>query len=246
MRDAFVPGVAAALVLLSSPAPALEKRSVPFDDSGSESWAAGATCRVSYYNICTGWIWCWGPLIHHMQFGVVADACCPDGQAALSQTTHFLCTGAPPNYGYTGSIAVYAVDTDDCPLQPPISSQPYLPAYNPFPFQIVNWGGVPVPSRFAVIVTVVADPGHINPASFATDHPAAGPTGPPACGTCYPADRPNHSFMYFAAGSPVCPGIPISDGQDGICDAQLFWDIDLSCTVSVEESSWGKIKGLYR
>lgn len=198
---------------------------------------------MSYYNVCTGWVWCWGSLIHHTNFGVVADACCVDGQAALAQTTHFICSGAPSGYGYTGSIAVYAVDGADCPISPPIHSQPYLPSTDTFPFQTLNWGGVPIPSRFAIIVTVVAEFGYLNPASFGTDHPAAGPTGPPACGTCYPAGRPNHSFLYFAAGSPVCPGIPINDG---ICDAQLMWDIDLSCTVSVEESSWGQIKVLYR
>jgi hypothetical protein len=43
--------------------------------------------------------------------------------------------------------------------------------------------------------------------------------------------------------NPICPGSPFNDG---ICDAQLFWDIDLACAVSVEDTSWGKIKDLYR
>ena len=71
----------------------------------------------------------------------------------------------------------------------------------------------------------------------------AGPTGPEACGTCYPTTRPNHSFDYGTAGSPACPGSPFNDG---ICDAQLFWNADLASTASVESRSWGTIKGLSR
>jgi hypothetical protein len=127
-------------------------------------------------------------------------------------------------------------------VEPPIQSQPYLPTYVTFPFSVVNWNCVPVPSRFAIVIRLNED-SFASPASFGSDHPAAGPTGPESCGLCFPANRPNRSYQYGTADSPICPGIPFNDG---ICDAQLFWDIDLACTVSVEESSWGQIKVLYR
>ncbi|HET9886612.1 MAG TPA: hypothetical protein VFR10_03800, partial [bacterium] len=87
-----------------------------------------------------------------------------------------------------------------------------------------------------------------NPMSFGTDHPAAGPTGPNGCGSCYPADRVGHSFLYQDAGNSLCPA---SAFNDGVCDAELFWDTDtiglnLDGTVSVEGKSWGQIKNLYR
>jgi hypothetical protein len=243
MRNAFAPVVAAACVLLSAPASAFEKHSVRVGDSLADAWTGGATCRINYYNICTEWIWCWQGFGDDYRIGVVAESCCGPGEpAVLCQTTHFLCEIAPIGYEFVGSIAVHAVDANDCPVEPPIQSQPYLPGYGSFPFSVVNWGCVPVPSRFAIVMTL-SEYGFPNPAQFGTDHPAAGPTGPQACGVCYPANRPNHSFRYGTKASPICPGLPFNDG---VCDAQLYWDIDLACTVSVEESSWGKIKGLYR
>jgi len=95
-----------------------------------------------------------------------------------------------------------------------------------------------------MIVTISEDEGIPNPAAFGTDRPAAGPSGPQACGTCYPVNRTIRSFMYGPSLSPICPG---STFNDGVCDANLFWDIDLlEGGFAVEESSWGKIKTLYR
>jgi hypothetical protein len=155
---------------------------------------------------------------------------------------HFLCSPAPSGYGFTGSIAVYGVDANDCPVGPAIQSQPYIPSYVTFPFSVVNWNCVQVPSRFAIVMTL-ASYLFQSPAQFGSDHPAAGPTGPESCGLCFPANRPNRSYQYGTVASPICPGSPFNDG---ICDAQLFWDIDLACAVSVEDTSWGQIKGLYR
>jgi hypothetical protein len=246
MRKFFVTTfVLAAMLCLATSGMALEKKAASFDDNRSDDWNAGATCRVNYYNICTGWVWCWSGFGDDFRLGLVVDSCCGAGeQASLLQTSHFLCTPAPSGYGFTGTIAVHNVDANNCPVGAPIASQPYLPNYVTFPFSVVAWASVPVPSKFAVVVTTAQDLFE-NPAAFGTDHPAAGPTGPVACGTCYPANRPNNSFGYGTAASPVCPG---STFNDGICNAQLFWDIDLACggPVSVEQTSWGSIKGLYR
>ena len=241
MRIAFAPVVAAALVLLCSPVSALEKRSVPFDDTRADAWTSGATCRASYYNICTGWVWCWDDFTNEERLGIVVDTCCgPNESAALCQSTHFVCSAPPGGYGFTGTIGVFHVDANDCPVGPPIHSQPYMPSYVMKPFSIVPWGCVPVPSRFALVITLENPFGW--PISFGTDHPATGPSGPQACGVCYPANRQIHSFRYGNVYTPVCPG---STFNDGVCDAELFWDVDFACTVSLQESSWGSIKALY-
>jgi len=231
------------LSLLSSYASALEKYTVRADDSRIDSWSAGATCRVSYYNICTGWVWCWGGFPDKSRFGMVVDQCCPKGStASILSTSFFLCDEAHVGYGFTGTIAVHAVDANNCPIGAPIAVQNYCPIWTgPTPFSVVSWGGVEVPQTFAIVVTTAL---WYNPATYGSDRPAAGPTGPQACGVCYPANRATRSFNYGTVSNPLCPG---STFNDSVCDANLFWDIDLVCgTVSVDPASWGQIKGLYR
>jgi hypothetical protein len=229
--------------LLSAEAGALEKHAKQVLDSPIENWNAGATCRISYYNICTGWIWCWGGYGGSFRLGMVVDSCCgPGATASLLQSTFFICeSSAPCYYGFWGTVGIHSVDGNDCPVGPPVAIQPYCPNYAEVPFSVLSWGGIAVPSRFAIIVTFEGN--FWNPLEFATDHPAAGATGPQACGVCYPENRMVHSYLYGTPASPICPG---STFNDGVCDAELFWDVDLACAVSVEETSWGKIKGLYR
>lgn len=227
-------------ILFVSSSSALEKKSALALDRADE-WNAGGSCTVSYYNICTGWVWVWSGFGDGGRLGTVFGACPDPSGAALLQTSVFVATSAPSGYGFTGTIAVHNVDGNDCPLGAAIASQPFLPTSV---FHLTSWNQVDVGSKFAVVVTVEEDQGIPNPGSFGTDHPAAGPTGPQACGTCYPASRVNHSFAYGTAASPICPG---STFNDGICDSQLFWDAGMiKHGVAVESSSWGSIKSLYR
>jgi hypothetical protein len=168
--------------------------------------------------------------------GSVVESCCPN--ADLFGTSIRVRTGSPSGYGFTGSIAVHAVDGSDCPTGPAIAAQPFLPTSG---WQPVAWG-VPVPNRFAMAITFA---GASNPASMRTDHPSAGPTGPDACGTCYPTNRETRSFYYGTASSPLCPGSAFADDASD-CDAELMWDQFMTCTVSVENTTFGKVKSLYR
>ena len=237
--------------LPSESALGLEKRPMHFEGSAPDEWSTRDTCRIpSYYNICTGWVWCWSGFQDGDKMGVVFDSCLIPGiSSSLLQSIHFICTSAPPGYGFTGTISTFAVDTNNCPMGSPISSLPFLPHSSPYPFQVVPWGGSGVPDRFAIVIEMSDEYGLSNPAQLATDRPAAGPTGPDACGTCYPLDRPNHSFLYGNTESPLCPGTPFNDG---VCDAQLFWEADVfgeniqpSATPVTRFSSWGAIKALF-
>ncbi len=105
----------------------------------------------------------------------------------------------------------------------------------------MSFGSVTVSSNFAVAFRF--GPGTDSPLSIPTDHPLAGPTGPVACGPCYPSTRDSRTFYWGPTGTPLCPGSPLNDG---LCDAQFLWDASMQCVVSVESSSWGAIKGLYR
>ena len=230
--------VAIVAFLVAPGANALEKTREAVDDGEYSDWSAGATCTVLHYNFCTGWVFNWSGWADGDVVGQVYDSCC-NGASELLLSNLRIRDGAPAGYGFTGTISVSAADANDCPTTP-IMTQAYLPTEG---WQIVNWGA-PVPSRF-IVSMVLADAGIPSPVRLRTDHPSAGPSGPEACGNCYPTTRVNHSFSYGTTTSPLCPGSPFDDAES-VCDAELVWEQVLACTVSIEDESWSKVKSLYR
>jgi hypothetical protein len=228
-------------VFVAGPALALEKRSAQLtNDDRADVWRGASSCSLVYYNTCTGWIWIWSGWTPNDRIGVAFDSCCPANHSTgVGVTWVYFYTAAPTGYGFTGTIDVFDADANSCPTGVSLASQPFLPQslWNSFDF-----GGVSVPDgTFALAATFGA--GAANPAAITTDHPDAGPTGGQACGTCYPLDRVNHSFYWGTPASPICPGSPLNDG---VCDAQFIWDVQVACTVAVEQSTWGGVKNLYR
>jgi hypothetical protein len=239
MRKYFLSAfVLVAMLAFASSSFALEKTAVQMTaDDRLGDWNAGTSCSIAYYNFCTGWVWIWSGWSSGDKVGVAYENCCP-GDASLTTSWLFAWTGAPSGYGFTGTIEVTNSDAAQC-KGAQIASQGYLPASG---WNSYGWG-VPV-GAFFVIQQTHGNSAVPNPTSYATDHPAAGPTGPVACGACYPTTRANHSFYYGTANSPLCPGSPLNDG---VCDAQMLNSASLVCgDVSVQESSWSEIKGLYR
>jgi hypothetical protein len=242
MRKFFTTAlVLAAVMSLATTGLALEKTAARIDDSRADFWSQDYTCSVAYYNFCTGWIWCWSGWSPNDMFGTCFTTCC---NPALGETTTltaswaYACTGSPTGYGFTGAMEVWGTDGACCPTAP-LFSQPLLVASG---WNGLGWG-VSVPDQF--IMMYVCSPATGDPFAMATDHPAAGPTGPQACGYCYPSPRTTFSFYYGTPTTILCPGSPL---DDGICYAELVFDVALDCIegVSVEDSSWGTIKGLYR
>jgi len=200
-------------------------------------WSAGSTCSVRYWNTCTGWVWVWSGWNPNEMFGVVHESCCPDG-GVLLQTNLFVWTAAGQvGWGFTGVLSVSNADEDGCPSGPPLASQTFFPdtGWNQY-----EWG-TSVGPRFVVHATL--GPAWLNALSIPSDHPAAGSTGPIACGLCFSSDRPAHSFRYGTSDSPLCPG---SSLDDGTCSAEFLADAVLSCATPVEPTSWGSLKNLYR
>jgi hypothetical protein len=235
----------AAIFMLAWPGlgDALERRLVPMGADPRDEWASGATCTVQYYNTCTGWIWVWA-VAGDGRFGVVTSGCCDDRPTStLMQTSIYYFTGSPPGRGFTGTIDVYAADANGCPVGPAIASQPHLPPFN-WGFQLMHhfWGGLEVPNPFVVAVRRDASYG-----GYVSDFPGQGPTGPLACGICYPVDRPTHSFYWGTQEEPLCPGREFDNAGDSAdCYAELMWYSTFACPISVEESTWGRIKTLHR
>jgi hypothetical protein len=244
MRKFFLTAfVLAATLCLAGSSFALEKTSAKLgDDSRPDGWTAASSCYIIYSNTCTGWVWVWSGWGPNDVLGACVQSCCqaPDLQTTLDVSWHFVRTGSPAGYGFTGSADVRAADAACCPTGPALASQVFLPATG---WNQYLWG-TQVPSSF--VVSLTTGPGTLtNPLALDTDHPAAGPTGPASCGFCFPTNRVSHSFYYGTVSSPLCPGSTLNDG---ICDAEWRWEFGLSCDtdIAVEESSWGTIKNLYR
>jgi len=238
MRKKLITPLAIAASLgVATSAAALEKTAARMgEDSRPADWNAGTTCSVAYYNTCTGWVWVWSGFAPNEVYGVCFESCCVPGGGTLMTNWSYVWTAAPAGYGFTGTIAVSNADANCCPTAPALASQTFFPISG---WNMYSWG-VNVGPSFVVAATL--GPGAASPIALASDHAAAGPTGPVACGTCYASPRPAHSFSYGTSGGPCVA----SSLNDGTCACELLWDAQLSCTVSVEDSSWGTIKNLYR
>lgn len=228
------------LLTLTPTASALQPVRLPDGDS---PWSTGTTCELTYYNVCTGWVWIWqeppGPATRWSEFdrvGVVATACCENPR--LTATWLFAAQGAYPGYGYL-DLSIRGTDASGCPSGAPLASQFLVPVTG---WNFSAWD-LDVPPEFVLVGEVRTDYGHVEGCSMTTDHPAAQGGEPPACGSCYPGARETRSWYWGTAATPICPGLPLFDGT---CNAELMITLMLDCTVSIQPQSWTSIKALYR
>ncbi|MEZ5066001.1 MAG: hypothetical protein R3B81_14805 [bacterium] len=230
-------GAALAMFALGTPVLALERAGEAVLDLSTESpWVGTETCELRYYNFCTGWFWIWDAQDGDRS-GTVFEACHP-GCEVVSAMAWFP-DQAQHGRGYTALIGLYAVDDEDCPQEPPLASMVY---FQQLGWQTFHFGGVPVPPRFALMATH-ANSYYGRQIGFFSDHPAAGPTGPIACGSCYPSNRVGHSYIWGNVASPACPGELI---EDAVCPAEFLLSVQLSCTSEVTEDSWSRIRSMFR
>lgn len=223
---------------LALPAAALERTAVRIDDLSHESWSAGQSCTVRYYNDCTGWVWVWSGWDPGEQFGTVFHSCC--SQAVLQLTNYLTFDAWASGWGPIGTVQLFDVQGGECPTGPPIASQLWVPPETDG-WHTIYWN-VEVPQDFLLRITPGSFSGFSNPTAFGSDHPLAGPSGPAACGTCFPPGRMVHSYYYGIQGQ-YCPGITLNDG---LCDIEWCLEAVMNCPVATEGQSWGQIKTLYR
>ncbi|GJM44451.1 MAG: hypothetical protein DHS20C21_12930 [Gemmatimonadota bacterium] len=241
MRKYFMTAfVLVAMLVFATSGLALEKTNAQLTDGrGADGWNAGTTCSVSYFNTCTGWLWVWSGWAGGDVLGMCYDPCCTNG-AQLDATGTYIWTGALPGYGFTGTIEVSTADANCCP-DVQLAQQVFLPVSG---LNVHAWG-VPASGPVVLTMTLASATGAPSPVVVPSDHPAAGPTGPAAWGFCYPTPRTVHSFYYGNTNTgTICPGSALNDGV-GTAE-WLSWSAAFSCPVSVEESSWGSVKNLYR
>jgi len=240
MRAPLIASCAVVLsVVAGSPARALEKTPVRAPDESGNEWNAGSSYTIAYYNTCQGWIWVWAGFSPGDQIGTCVDYC--DGFGTALGLWLFTEYTSPSGYGFTGTISIRSADGSCCPVNT-LASQPWLPqdGWNFYPFLV----GVQHAPTLAVLQWA-APPCCVAVSRIGSDRAAAGATGPPACGTCYPTTRVTRSFYYGPAGQTLCPGTRMNDG---LCDVEWMIDfvVGMCKPVSVDASSWGQVKALYR
>lgn len=227
--------VLTAALFLATPGVALEKMSVRALDDSRGEWNNATTVTLAYYNYCTGWIWIWGGWSPGDLTGECFDVCPNGGLISNMLRTR---TAAPSGYGFTGTMSIMSADANCCPTGV-VASQPWLPLDG---WNLYTWN-VPIPPKIIVMLQWAAPSGFTALSRLGSDHPAPGPTGPAACGMCYPTTRVVHSYYYGVAGATLCPG---SVNNDGVCDIEWLIDLQLKCSIGVEENTWGSIKNIYR
>jgi hypothetical protein len=240
MRKYFVTAfVLAAMLVFATSGLALEKNVAQTTDARDGSdWAAGATCSVTYANTCTGWLWVWSGWSATDIVGSVFESCCSTSPSVLAATNLYVWTGSPSGYGFTGTVSVSDADANGCAAGL-LGSAALLPVSG----SNINVWNVAAAGDI-VLAYQLGNSAFPDPFVVPTDHPAAGPTGPQACGFCYPSNRTIHSFYYGNANTALCPGSTLNDG---ICDSEwLRWAATFTCTVSIEDNSWSAVKNLYR
>jgi hypothetical protein len=222
-----------------SPVPAIAlERVLVRDDGLQSSWNSGGSCSIQYWNTCTGWTWLWGGWSPFDRIGVAYEAC----GTSLSSLDIFIRPTAPvcPGYGYTASLEAYAADANGCPTGVALGSVAFLPAGPPL-LNVAFPSPVAVPSSFVALVRMGSAGG--GTARYGADFDAVGPTGPQGCGLCFPTTRVTRSFDYGSTVAPLCPGERI---MGPVCDVEWRVTAYMYTQTSVEDTSWSRIKGMYR
>lgn len=214
--------IAPLLAAVAAPSRALERWGPEKADETDSPWTASASCIVTYANICTGWIGYW-TVSGSTKLGVVFDPC---GENAVLEATTMRFSGY--NYGYPAVLEVSTVDENRCP-DVPLASQTIYPTTV---WETQNWG---IAVDGPVVITIRALEESIT---CRTNWPAAGPTGPVACGTCYPPQEQAHSYSFTS-----CPPEAYADAG---CYFELIWSAAFSYANATEPATWSTIKALYR
>ena len=239
-----MPGRALAVLLL---APAIAGTALALERTPARAprvpaFQPGSTVEISYFNLCTGWVWNWSGPPPRASYGVYYRDLTTETERLL-RTHIYYAHGAPPGYGFTSIAQVFPEFDPRCPDLPPLDTEFFLAQTG---WNTIVWNGdegIPV-EDFFVIVTHSETPG--NPTVIVTEKGEPGGPRPGGCGICYPPSRPPFSFQFGQEDVIICPGLPWLDGS--ACTLELLWrsELRLGPPTSVETSSWGMVKGLYR
>ena len=230
------------VVLVPQGAPALERQSAPVPAGLMEdSWATGSTCTVSYFNVCTGWMWVW-QLDPSELVGIPLESCCESEEAPASHAyAHLRLVGC------SGGLRVHVPGHHRRGRFQRMSGPQLSTRHVAFPAGVGVEQSVLGHSSATGVRDVRVGELLSRKRVDSQRPPECRPHRSPACGTCLPSSRTTYATRYGTRNSILCPGEPLNDGG-GTCNAALFVQAIFLCPgpVSAEAISWGQIKALYR
>jgi hypothetical protein len=198
----------------------------------------GNCANYRWYNFCSGYIWLYSAWVAGDEVGqefnsTDAMPCVAPGNIVKRTITYFRNT--VPNYNQFVDVLLNADNApgDGCPdaiIAADLSLDPAL-RWNCSNF------GTAIPAGVSALVVSQRHHGGTGP-TFATDGArGAGPAHQVQCPLPVP-----HSF-YYGVGRTQCLGII---GPLGTYDNWPIWLVVDNGVISTENTSWGKIKGLYQ
>lgn len=201
---------------------------------GLPSSTNGSAANYRWYNVCSGYIWIWASWCQGEGVGVLfGGPAQPEvrGENTVKRAITYF-RNVYPNYGENIDIHIDTdPEGDGCPnalLASELNLQPGL-RWNCSEFNTM----IPCGVDYVVLRTVHS--GGYTP-TFPTDGPFSDQCAP---------DSPARSFYYGINGESCVPW----RGPGGRSDNFLYWlivDSGQPCVNSVESTSWGRIKGLFR
>lgn len=184
----------AALLLAADPASPLERSAGRWQDTVEDTWSTAATCTISYYNVCT-----------RLDLSLVRMESRRPVRSRVRRAVRGRWAGhrgqppVLPERG-TGGLRIHRSDArvpggcQRLPSRDSLGEPAVSPGRSLERVLVGPRRGVPALHRRGVRAA------HNVPTRIASDHPATG------CGTCYPASRRAHSFLFGSAGAPLCRG----------------------------------------
>lgn len=199
---------------------------------GHGSGGATGFCSVAYYDYCSGWIWVYSAS-YYTGSGIVFDlpADCGKEPGAECVNTHFwwYWRFTLPNRTFV-DYRVYEVDSSNC-----LVGEPLYELLNFSPWERWNHHegfGAFTADRIAIVA------GTDGP-RMASDNNLANQAA--GCGEIPAFPR---GFRFEEDGGALCPPAPMADPLGPV---DLLVEAGFDCqTTSIEPSSWGAVKGLFR
>ena len=214
---------------------AIQEAVLPHSEGGATGY-----CSISYYNLCSGWLWIFSGWAYGDMAGVVFDlpGDCGKLPGESCTNTHFwwYWRYTLPTRGYAVSYDLYEVDTEMC-LTTSVGSIAY---HAP----IERWNyydglGTVTGDKAAIVATWIGGTLPYLPTEHNTENAAA----PIAC----PGFVPDIGRSYRWGNeytSVYCP--PYHIAHDNYVDIIMDAGFDCETPTSTEETSWGGIKDLFR
>ncbi len=213
---------------------AIQEAIVPHSNGGATGF-----CSITYYNLCSGWLWIFSGWVPGDMAGVVFDLPGDCGKLPEEEcsNTHFwwYWRYTFPARGYSLSYDLYEVDAQMC-LTTSVGSIAYQDPVERWNY----YDGLGTVSSDNVALVAKWNGGTLP--YMLTEHNTYNTAAPVACPGFVP--DVGRSYIWGNVNSVYCP--PYHIAHDNYVDVLMDAGFDCEEVIGTEEASWGGIKSLFR